>query len=137
MLGLVVIERARKRQALRITNLKVGDTNTKFFHLKVNGRRRKNFIQRLKEGQTWKMKHEEKDVIITTHFQSIMTQPPQHSLDFTWEGFEANEVDLTSIREAITEEEVKRALCQLPANKAPRVQDQIVSWEPSIRPSGM
>ena len=31
---LVVIERARKRWAFRVTNLKEGDTNTRFFHVK-------------------------------------------------------------------------------------------------------
>ena len=42
VLGLSVLERARKRQASRITNIKLGDANTKYFHLKVNSRRRKN-----------------------------------------------------------------------------------------------
>lgn len=47
VLGYVVVERSRKRQASRITNLKEGDANTRFFHLKANARRRKNHIQRL------------------------------------------------------------------------------------------
>ena len=45
VVGLVVIERARKKQASRITNLREGDANTKFFHQKVIARRRKNIIQ--------------------------------------------------------------------------------------------
>lgn len=36
VMGLSIIERARKRQASRITNLKEGDANTKYFHLKMN-----------------------------------------------------------------------------------------------------
>ena len=45
VIGLAVIERSRKKQSSRITNLREGDANTKFFHQKVNARRRKNNIQ--------------------------------------------------------------------------------------------
>jgi 3-phenylpropionate/cinnamic acid dioxygenase small subunit len=44
VLGLAVIERARTRQASRVTNIKLGDANTKYFHRRVNARRRKNHI---------------------------------------------------------------------------------------------
>ena len=35
LLGLAVIDRARKRQASRLTWLRVGDGGTKFFHVKM------------------------------------------------------------------------------------------------------
>jgi hypothetical protein len=44
VISLAVLDRARKRQCARIKNVKEGDANTKFFHSKVNARRRKNFI---------------------------------------------------------------------------------------------
>jgi len=44
VLGLADIERARTRQALCVINIKLGDTNTKIFHRRVNVRRRKNHI---------------------------------------------------------------------------------------------
>jgi hypothetical protein len=34
VIGLAVLERSRKRQALRVTNLKEGDANTMYFHLR-------------------------------------------------------------------------------------------------------
>jgi hypothetical protein len=43
LLGWAVIERARKFQASRIRKLYDGNANTKYFHLKVNARRRKKF----------------------------------------------------------------------------------------------
>ena len=42
-MGLAMAEKARKRQASRIINMKEGDANTRFFHLKMNSRKRKNF----------------------------------------------------------------------------------------------
>jgi hypothetical protein len=41
VLSLAVIERSRKKQCARMVNLKEGDANTKYFHMKINGRRRK------------------------------------------------------------------------------------------------
>ena len=60
ILGPAVIERTRKRQASRIANLREGDANTKFFHLKANARKRKNHIQRLQKDGGWAATHEEK-----------------------------------------------------------------------------
>jgi hypothetical protein len=72
VLGLAVLERLRKRQCSRITNLKLGDANTRFFHLKVNSRRHKNFISKLKSGVGWATRHEEKASIAQTHFENVL-----------------------------------------------------------------
>jgi hypothetical protein len=69
---LAAVERAQKKQASRITNLKLGDANTSFFHRRVNTSRRKNHIQRLKNGRGWAVTHEEKVSVIQTHFDEIM-----------------------------------------------------------------
>src|SRR5688572_15379623 len=49
ILGLAVIERARRKQASRIKNLKLGDANTKYFHKKINSRRKKTTFRGLKK----------------------------------------------------------------------------------------
>jgi hypothetical protein len=64
--SLAVMERARKKQCDRMVNLKEGDANTKYFHMKINARRRKNFILCLKKGPGWVTKHEDVEQTIHT-----------------------------------------------------------------------
>lgn len=46
-LGLSVLNKIQIRQRSRLTWLKEGDVNSKFFHIKANSRRRKNYIHSL------------------------------------------------------------------------------------------
>jgi hypothetical protein len=43
-LGLAAVERSRRRQASRFIWLKAGDACTRFFHMKMNSRRRRKYI---------------------------------------------------------------------------------------------
>ena len=49
ILGLAAIERSRRRQASRITFIKAGDACTRFFHLKMAARKRRQYISSLKK----------------------------------------------------------------------------------------
>ena len=84
VLGLAVIERTRSRQASRVSNIKLRDANTKYFHRRVNARRRKNHIQRLRNGQGWAVSHAEKVTVVQEHFQNIMKCPSQRCADLNW-----------------------------------------------------
>ncbi|XP_073355531.1 uncharacterized protein [Aegilops tauschii subsp. strangulata] len=55
-LGLLSSQKVKLRQHARITGIRLGDVNSKFFHAKVNGHRRKNYIQTL---------HSDHGVVIT------------------------------------------------------------------------
>jgi hypothetical protein len=46
-LGLVVIDKSRICQRARLTHIRLGDANTKFFHLTASSRARNEFIQYL------------------------------------------------------------------------------------------
>jgi hypothetical protein len=80
--GWLVIEKARKKQCARINNIREGDANTRFFHLRANGRRRKNFVQHLRHNGGWFFKHDDKQRLIQEHFTSVMSAPPRRSRDF-------------------------------------------------------
>ena len=119
ILGWAVIEKARKRQSSRVNYIREGDANTKFFHLKANSRRRKNFIQRLRKEQGWAISHQDKQQIIQDHFSSMMVDPPAASRDLNWDALCLPEVDLTSLDDPFPEQEVLAAIKQLPHDKAP------------------
>jgi hypothetical protein len=86
VIALAMVERARKKQSARIANIKEGDANTKFFHLRVNARRRKNYIQRLKHNNGWVTDHGSKEVVVKNHFESVMEKGAPRALDLNWEA---------------------------------------------------
>jgi hypothetical protein len=75
ILGWLVIEKARKKQSARILHIREGDANTRFFHLRANGWRRKNYIHQLKQGNNWAFTHQDKQQILQRHFESVMEDP--------------------------------------------------------------
>jgi hypothetical protein len=76
ILGWLVIEKARKKQCAGIAHIREGDANTRFFHLRANVRHRKNFIQRLRQGNGWAFTHQDKQQILQHHFERVMEDPP-------------------------------------------------------------
>uniref|UniRef100_A0A453EVJ7 Reverse transcriptase domain-containing protein n=2 Tax=Aegilops tauschii subsp. strangulata TaxID=200361 RepID=A0A453EVJ7_AEGTS len=120
IVGLAVLEKSRKRQNSRITNLKEGDANTRYFHLRVNHRRRKkNLIHRLKHNQGWVTSHEDKEKIVHSHFKNIAKKGPSRSIDVNWGLIPTPNCDLQGLDEAFTEDEVKAAVLELSGDKAP------------------
>jgi hypothetical protein len=112
-IALAIIERARKKQRSRIANIKEGDANTKFFHLRVNARRRKNYIQRLKHNHGWVTDHGANAQVIDNHFHSVMGRGEARSVDFNWETLHFNNLNLESMDALFSEEEVRVANLQL------------------------
>ena len=113
------MEKSRKRQNSRITNLKEGDANTRYFHLRVNHRRRKNFIHRLKHNGGWVTEHKLKENIIHCHFKNITKKGPARKTDINWDILPIPDCDLHELDEAISEEEVKASVFSMPSDKAP------------------
>jgi hypothetical protein len=119
VIALAVVERSRKRQSARIAHIKEGDANTKFFHLRVNARRRKNHIHRLKHNNGWVTEHEAKEEVVHNHFNSMMGPGNARTIDFNWDMFHFDELNLASMGDAFTEDEVRKAINQMPSDKAP------------------
>jgi hypothetical protein len=119
VIALSVIERARKKQYARIANIKEGDANTKFFHLRVNAWRRKNHIYCLKHNQGWVTEHAAKKDVVNNHFKSILGMRVARVHDFNWDELNFPLTDLNVLGDLFTEAEVKSAIDQMPSDKAP------------------
>lgn len=65
IVGLAAVERARRRQASRMTWLRAGDANTAFFNAKICSRWRNNFIHWIKTPTHIATEHTKKAEIIT------------------------------------------------------------------------
>lgn len=82
VISLAVVECCRKKQCARIANLKGGGANTKFFHHRINARRRKNHFHHLKHNNGWLTDHEHKEAIIHDHFSNVIDKAPANQMDF-------------------------------------------------------
>jgi hypothetical protein len=109
---MTVAERARKRQASRISNLKEGDANTRYFHTQVNSRRRNFCIHRLKHNNGWIVNHQHKKTIIQNHFGA------QRNSNINWSNIPVPDCDLDDIAGDFSEEEVKGAIFGSASEKA-------------------
>jgi exonuclease III len=119
VIALAVVERARRKQSACIANIREGDANTKFFHLRVNARRSKNHIHRIKHNNGWVTDHGAKEQIIQNNFSSVMGRANTCTIDFNWESIHFDEPNLLSLGAPFTEEEVLRAITRMPSDKAP------------------
>jgi hypothetical protein len=73
ILGLAALERSRRRQASRISYIKAGDACTRFFHLRMAARKRRQYIPTLKRldgSLVWK--HEDKQQVVQEYFQKLI-----------------------------------------------------------------
>ncbi|XP_073357715.1 uncharacterized protein [Aegilops tauschii subsp. strangulata] len=119
VISLAVLERTRKRQCARIANLREGDANTKFFHHRINARRHKNHIHRIKHANGWVTEHTEKEKLVHDPFSEVMGRGSMSSRDFNWEELRVEPHDLQGLDDTISEEEVWAAIKEMPGDKAP------------------
>jgi hypothetical protein len=119
VIGLASLERSRKKQRARINNLRHGDANTKFFHRKVNCRRRKNFILKLRHNNGWVTTHDEKQRVAQSHFTAAIGRANPRPISFNWDALNLPSPNLEGLDDAFTEKEVKEAIMDMPSDKAP------------------
>jgi hypothetical protein len=74
IMGFTAPRRIKIRQLSRLTLIRLGDANTKFFHLRANARRRKNFIPQLTTQGRLVTSHQDKEVELYRHFSALLGQ---------------------------------------------------------------
>lgn len=117
--GLLAIDKIKAKQRSRITNIRCMDSNTKLFHLKANGRKRKKYIQALQTENGMAVSHEEKESVIHEHFHKLLGSVPHRSHTIYWEEMRYTPFELQDLDTGITEEEVKKVVMEMPKDKAP------------------
>lgn len=119
VLDLALIERARKRQCSRITWLKLGDANTSFFHVRINSRRHKNFIQMLHAGGRVDTSHLDKEEMIADHCTGPLGSRSQRPCTLNWQELNIPVIETSGLDLPFTEAEVWKAIKASPTKKAP------------------
>ncbi|XP_073360101.1 uncharacterized protein [Aegilops tauschii subsp. strangulata] len=120
IVGLAAIERARKRQAARITWLRARDARTAFFQAKINARRRKNFIHSLQIDSHTAISHTDKAAAAAhDHFVNLLGTKRDRGCAINWDGIDLPSVSNAGLDNPFTEQEVWAAVIASPADKAP------------------
>uniref|UniRef100_J3L0J0 CCHC-type domain-containing protein n=1 Tax=Oryza brachyantha TaxID=4533 RepID=J3L0J0_ORYBR len=107
-LGLAVLNKIRIRQRSRQTALKDGDVNSKYFHLKANGRRRKNYIQTLQSPTGLAVSVQEKNAELHRFFSERLATNQQRLCTINWDAINFPTFDLANLEADITEDELQK-----------------------------
>ena len=118
ILGLVVIERIRSRQRAHVNWLWVGDANTRFFHLKANARRRKNFIPTLTSDHVVATEHGHKAALVKDFFENLLGTPAEASETLNWQALGMHPADLSDQDVPFTADEILATITDMPADRA-------------------
>lgn len=118
-ISLCVLNKLQIRQRSRQTWPKEADVNSKFFHIKANSRRRKNFIQFLNTPTGIAVSAQDKEEELFRFFKERLGTSFQRGSGINWSMLNLPSLDLEDIEEDITEEELKATIFSMPAEKAP------------------
>jgi hypothetical protein len=118
ILGLVAIQKSRGKQRSRLTWLRIGDVNTKNFHIMANARRKKNCIHSLQHKSGIVVSQEDKYEVVYDHFsQCIGSCPRNCSLNFDNLGWQPRA--LHHLDQPVTEDDLKIVIMGALKEKAP------------------
>ena len=119
---LVAQENTYWHQRSKISWMKDGDRNSKFFHAVASQRKRRNEIQKLQDSDgRWYSQQPDLERVASEYFQSMFTSAStssvQHVINHVCEVVTPNMNDM--LLAEFTHDEVKRALFQMHPTKAP------------------
>jgi hypothetical protein len=119
IMGLAAIEKSTTRQKSRLTWLRKGDANIKYFQVMANVRKQKNHIHSLQLDNHLATSQQQKHQAIYDHFlQHIDTYVPRAcALNLSELGWQPK--DLRHLETPFSEQEVRAAIFDSPKEKAP------------------
>jgi len=117
--GLAAIEKSRIRQRSRLTYIRCGDANTKFFHSRANARRRKNYIHCLHTDGGITVAHQDKEKVIHDYFRNHIGSAALRDSTINWQALGYNQHDLSDLEVPFSQDEIKNIVYSMPSDKAP------------------
>jgi hypothetical protein len=123
ILGLAALERSRRSQASRINFIKAGDACTRFFHLKMAARKRRQYIPSLKKQDgslVWT--HDDKQQVMQDYFENLIGKKVRRLKTFQWPHLQLNALQQLpgfALDRPFMENELEQAVKCLPSEKAP------------------
>ena len=84
--GSSAVEKIKAKQQSRLTMIKAENANSKLFFLRINGRKRKNFIQKLDTDTGVVLDHKGKEEHIHDHFTKLFGTPAHRRFTLDWEA---------------------------------------------------
>jgi hypothetical protein len=112
-------QRARARQHSGLTWMRLGDANTKFFHMTANNRRRKNLIRSLMSNGTLLTSQEDKMNEVQHHFSQVLGTTGRRSSVVRWDHLGYTPFELSELDNLIDDSEIKNVVMGLQSEKAP------------------
>lgn len=118
-LGLASIQRSRARQHARIKWIKLGDCNTRFFHMHANARRKKQFIAKIQDGETTVTSQADKLEKVHDYFRRILGSTENREGTLNWEALGYTQKNMEDLEFPITDTELSNTIKELPSQRAP------------------
>jgi mannosylglycoprotein endo-beta-mannosidase len=122
-LGLSSLERTMARQRSRIRHLSEGDANTAYFHLIARGRRRRSAITSLIVDGHTVSGHEGMEHAMYDHFSRVFGTAVHSGMTLNFDSLAVPSLSFEELDANITEDETRRAIQELPADRAPGPDD--------------
>ncbi|WVZ67318.1 hypothetical protein U9M48_016414 [Paspalum notatum var. saurae] len=118
-LGLSAVEKLRARQASRLSSIRAAHANSKLFFLRINGRRRRNFIQHVVTPSGTVFSQVDKNLHAFNHFRNLLGVPPARENTLNWNVMGLNTLQGDLLELPFEEEEILAAINKLNAENAP------------------
>jgi hypothetical protein len=120
VLGLATVQKSQARQKSRLTWLKKGNANTRYFQIMAIVRKKKNFIHALHSDDWVAWSHRDRGKVIYDHFLQHLGSyvPRKCRLNLANLGWQPK--SLVHLEADVTESELQNVILNAPKEKAPR-----------------
>jgi hypothetical protein len=117
-LGLAAIQKARARQHSRLTWIRKRDSNTRFFQLHANARRKKSYISTIQSEEGLAVTQQDKTKIALEFFSKAVGSRMPRQRAINWEQLGYSPHNLEDLDTPFTREELLKIIKELPPEKA-------------------